>query len=319
MKNLQSKRRKLEEELRQTKAELKQEQDLRKILDERLEQLNEHKFNLKKSGLVVRYGAGSFFRVALPDTHGVHIVEDVFAAFLEDMRIFKPKQFVYLGDHVDCGGFLAQHQTLGYVAESEYTYEQDINHANSHLDEIFATVGPSEYWYLEGNHEQRVEKWCITQALRNSRDGEFLRKKFAPNILLNLEKRGIPYIRRGEHYNQLRIPGTIKLGKCYFTHGHTASKHECAAMANRFNSNVVFGHTHRSDFASKRTVNDGLICAWNPGFMAKLQPYWQHSNLTDWSHGYAIQMVQANGHFLHINVPIIDGKSYIHDFLELIK
>jgi hypothetical protein len=51
--------------------------------------------------------------------------------------------------------------------------------------------------YIEGNHERRVETWCVTQSLRNSKDAEFLRRAFAPEFLLNLKERGIPYLPAG--------------------------------------------------------------------------------------------------------------------------
>lgn len=303
---------KLQRELAEAKRTIR-------TLSDQLDDLTKNTFKLKALGKPATIGKGSYFRVAFGDTHGIGIDQDAFNAFTGDLAHLEPKEIVGLGDHVDCGGFLAQHHTLGYVAETSYTYSDDISSANQQLDRIQTLCPNARIHYLQGNHERRVEKWCVTQSLRNTEDAEMLRRAFDPEYLLHLEKRGITYYRQSKFYHDLRVPGTILLGKCHFTHGDTASKHECSQMVARFNANVVFGHTHRADSFTKRTVKDGVIAAWNPGCLCKLQKYWNHTKLTNWSHGYALQIVRKSGDFLHINVPIIDGKSYLADFIKLIK
>jgi hypothetical protein len=58
-------------------------------------------------------------------------------------------------------------------------------------------------------------------------------------------------------------------------------------------------------------VNIGDIRAWNPGCLCQLQPLWCHTRPTDWNHGYGVQSVLPSGEFLHINVPIIEGRSLL--------
>jgi hypothetical protein len=59
-------------------------------------------------------------------------------------------------------------------------------------------------------------------------------------------------------------------------------------------------------------MSDG-IGAWCPGTLAKLQPLYRHTAPTSWSHGYAVQFINERGNFLHINVPIIQGRSILSD------
>ena len=47
------------------------------------------------------------------------------------------------------------------------------------------------------------------------------------------------------------------------------------------------------------------------GYLGTIQPLWMHSDPSDWTHGYGLQLVRSDGDFLHINVPIIDGRSYL--------
>jgi hypothetical protein len=98
----------------------------------------------------------------------------------------------------------------------------------------------------------------------------------------------------------------------------STAKHAASVHLIKFGGNVVYGHTHRADSFVDRTVTEGVIGAWSPGCLCKLQPYWMHTNLTGWSHGYGLQLVAGDGSFLHINVPIIDGRSYLVQLTERI-
>jgi len=80
----------------------------------------------------------------------------------------------------------------------------------------------------------------------------------------------------------------------------------------------IAGNTHRMDEYTIRNVASGTISAWSPGCLCNLQPLWLHTNPTDWTHGYGLQLVNEDGTFLHINVPIIDGKSYLQPLVKAI-
>jgi predicted phosphodiesterase len=258
-----------------------------------------------------RRGKEDIVRVIIPDTHGAKVDEAALAACLGDIKALDPDEVILLGDHVDCGGFLAQHHVMGYVAESSYTYEADIAATNAFLDALQAAAPRAKVEYCEGNHERRIETWALSQTLRNSKDAEFLRRQFAPEFLLKLKERGVAYFRQGDYYDGLQLPGTIKRGKCYFTHGSSTSKQATTTMLASFAGCVVFGHTHREQSSSARPVHSGTIKAWNPGCLCELQPLWLHTNPTSWTHGFAIQSVARSGEFLHLNIPIIAGQSLL--------
>lgn len=269
-----------------------------------------------KPGKAPRTRKGDFRRVIVPDSHGSHIDPQAAAAFLSDLEELRPAEVVFLGDHLDCGGFLAQHHTLGYVADTEYSFSDDVAAAGAFLDEIQKRAPGADYHYIEGNHERRIEKWIVTQTLRNQRDAVKLREHFSVDASLNLKKRGIRLYEQGKFYGGLSVPSTIKLGKCYFTHGSRTGAHAAAAMLRDFGGNLVYGHTHRADHYTLRTVGAGLIAAWCPGCLCKLQPLWMHTQVTGWSHGYGLQLVRAGGEFLHVNVPIIEGRSFLVPLLR---
>jgi len=261
---------------------------------------------------------GRFCRVIVPDSHGSGIDHKAATAFLEDLKTIDPSEIVMLGDHIDCGGFLAQHHTVGYIAQSEYTFEDDAIAANLFLDEIQKrSSAPIEY--IEGNHERRIENWITTQTVKNTKDAKYLKSMFSISNVLHIEKRGIRLIEQGKYYDGVELPSTIKKGNCFFTHGSSTAKHAASVHVQKFGGNIVYGHTHRTDSYQIKTVKAGAIGAWSPGCLCKLQPLWQHTNPTDWSHGYGLQMVLSNGDFLHINVPIVKGKSLLSPLIDELK
>lgn len=287
--------------------------NLRKQLDHALAQIERMEQSKRAKAIAAAAPRerkdGDIVRVVIPDTHGSKIARAAVAAMLADIAAIQPSEIILLGDHVDCGGHLAQHHVMGYVAESSYSYEDDIGEANAFLDSLRSAAPAAKIEYIEGNHERRVETWCLTEVLRNTRDAEGLRRLYAPEFRLFLEKRGIPYFRQGEFYDGLPIPGVIKRGKCYFFHGFSTSKAATAKTLEKIAGNCVFGHTHRAQSDVQRKIGSGVIGSWNPGCLCELQPLWQHTNPTDWTHGFGVQVQSASGEFLHINIPIIEGKS----------
>lgn len=247
--------------------------------------------------------------VIVPDSHGAHIDVSAKAAFVQDCKRLAPNRIVMLGDHVDCAGVFSTH-ARAYTDEMSESYEDDCAAANALLDEIQAAAPSAEIHYLEGNHEQRVERWAAS-TFSSEKDAKALLAKYAPAAMLRLRKRGIRYYKRSESYMGLSIPGTIRLGKCFFVHGVSHSKHAAATHLARFGASVVFGHVHRSMSVIERTVTSDGFGAWCPGTLAKLQPLYAHTSPTSWSHGYGVQFSNASGRFLHLNVPIHKGESLL--------
>lgn len=281
-----------------------------------IESLRTSKFNLSRVAKPVARKNKSHFLVAMPDTHGCFVDNPACLAALEDVKRLQPSIIVLLGDHVDCGGFLAEHQTLGYVAESDYSYQDDVNAANQFLDALAAAAPNAQIVYLEGNHEIRIERWIMTQRMRNKKDAEFLRNLVGPRTVLSLDKRNIRWVARGLKHDGIGVPGVIKIGKCYFTHGSYTGTSCARKHLERFGGNVVFGHVHSAHDYQTRTVSEERIGAWSPGCLCEQQPLYMHTNPSSWVHGYHLQIVQHDESFLPVNVPIIAGRSYLDPLLS---
>lgn len=249
-------------------------------------------------------------RVIVPDSHGAHIDPRARAAFLSDLAQIKPDHIVMLGDHLDCAGTFSSHQR-NYTNELAESYSDDVDATNALLDDIQACAPSASVDYIEGNHEAHIERWAARE-FQSYKDAEMVVALLGPVGRLRLKERGVPYYRRSEFYDGLAIPGTIRRGRCFFTHGVSHAKAADSVHLERFGASVVFGHVHRSISVVSRTVTSDGHGAWCPGTLAKLQPLYRHTHPTTWSHGYGLQLVnQSTGTFLHLNVPILDGVSML--------
>lgn len=257
-------------------------------------------------------------RVIIPDSHGEHIDIEARDAFLKDLRRLDPEEVIGLGDHLDCGGVFSTHQR-SYTNEMVESYGDDCDAANAFLDAIQKAAPSADISLLEGNHEGHVERWAA-RTFERRRDADALLERFGPEAVLDLKKRGIRYYKSSEMYQGLSVPGTIRRGKCFFTHGVSHSKHASAAHLERFGANVVHGHVHRSMSVVSRTVTSDAHGAWCPGTLAKLQPLYRHTQPTTWTHGYAVQFYDAvTGKFSHWNVPIFNGTSGLAEALDTVQ
>jgi hypothetical protein len=248
-------------------------------------------------------------RVSAGDVHGMMMDRPAVEAFLADVRIWNPDEVVLGGDILECGGWLAKHQPIGFIATCDYSYQEDVLAANWFLDELQKAAPRAVIHYIEGNHEDRVERWCVDQTMAHKRDAEFLRAAFAPATTLRLEERGIKFYGRHDIYVEGCPRGWIKLGNMHFTHSLTYSKNAARDALSKTAANVTFFCTHREDTATVVLPGVGMVKAFNPGCLCKMQPIWKHSDPTTWSQGYALDIIAKSGNFQRIHVPIWRGKS----------
>jgi len=295
----------------QYREELKARDKQIEILSDRLDAMKSSRWSIPLSRRKNSKSGRPYIRVIVPDSHGCYIDSIPLSAMLQDFEALDIREVVLLGDHLDCSGFLAKHHRQNYIKQAKYTFEQDIDGCNDFLDKVQARCPRATFHYLEGNHERRLETWCIDQSLKEIADAEWLLKQVGAKSVLNIEKRGLNYYKQGQKYMGLELPCTIKLGHCYFTHGEYCGVGAARRTLQKFGGNVVFGHTHTASEASLKTVDQGVMKAWCVGCLCELQPMYLHGQVSDWSHGYGVQIAQDDGSFLQLTIPLIDGKSYL--------
>jgi hypothetical protein len=307
---------KLREKLARAEAEAR---TLKKVVDHQSALLAHKSRNIFQSIRKRLASHKHFTRVLVPDSHGAHIDPIAAAAFLGDLEYLRPTEVVWMGDHLDCGGFLAQWHTIGFVAETDIEFPDDIDAANQFFDQVQKRTPKAVHHVLTGNHEHRIERWCCTQALAKRRTAEYLLSHHGMAAVLHLAKRGMHYYARGAmEKRHKRLRGAIKLGNCYFVHDVSIASDPCAVALNRYACNVAFGDTHRLISRVGRKAEKDIFAA-TVGYLAKPHPYWNETNVTDWTQGYGLQIVANDNELLHINVPIVNGRSLLGPLLGVVK
>jgi hypothetical protein len=259
---------------------------------------------------------GDIVEVIFSDVHGNQHEPAAFGALLGDIKALKPDRLFIGGDFINCGGFLAEHHTIGYVAETDDSYELDVAVSNKLLDALAEASGGAETHYLEGNHEWRVERWALTQRLAHKRDIEFLRRTFAPEVVLRLKERGITYYSQGSEHG-CGVPGWVKRDKVFFVHKLSNATDAAAVAMAKAGGNVCYFDTHRAAFKPKFIPGIGLLAAWNPGCLCKRQPLYANTRPTEWTHGYLVRFIsRRTGSFQMVNVTIDEGVSYGSQLLK---
>ena len=262
----------------------------------------------------------AFVRLIFGDVHGEHMDRDAVRAFLDDAELLQPAEIICDGDLIDCGGFLSQHKTLGVVAELDATYEQDIEAGNFILDELQRRCPNASITYIEGNHENRINRWICDQVLRHQKNAEYLRRLMGPRTLLHLDTRGVRYIERHGYYDGLSISGTIKLEPYALAqHGEAfCGKYAAERHIERLGRSVFFGHSHRLKAVYSEN-SDGHIVGVNAGCLCQLRPLYALTKTTDWTHGYVVEFVDPKRGFLAMPVPIVDGVSYLGSLAHFLR
>lgn len=193
-----------------------------------------------KAPRVARKRSETSSRVSVGDVHGMMMDKAAVAAFLTDVKTIDPDEVVLGGDILECGGWLAKHQPLGFVANCDYSFQEDVRAANWFLDELQKAAPNAVIHYIEGNHEDRVERWAMDAAMAHRLDVEFLMAAFGPKAVLRLEERGINWYNRHEVHGKGLMRGWIKLGKMFFTHSLTYSKNAARDAVGRTAGNITY-------------------------------------------------------------------------------
>lgn len=197
--------------------------------------------------------------------------------------------------------FAAQH-----CEAAKYDPSRDFAEARNFLTAIRRLAPDVPIHYLEGNHEQRIDAW-IARTFRHEMDREEMKDTVSVYARLKLHDLGIMYYARSLTVPPLTVPGFLQLDGCLFLHGAGTGRNETEALLKKCMANVVHGHLHRSIYKAVRTMHGETIIGACPGTLSNLQMFYNHSQLTDWTHGIAYQ--EWDGRRLwHFNVPIQSGQ-----------
>ena len=150
--------------------------------------------------------------------------------------------------------------------------------------------------YLEGNHSNRIERYIDANP---ACEGMLEVEK-----VLNLTKRRIEWVRS---WSQGEL---FELGNCALHHGLYCNDHHAKKMVQRFNRNILYGHTHDVQTYSSHghTASDVLI-GGSLGCLCKIPQKYLKGGPTRWQHCVTVfEFDTVTGEFWFTPIRINDGR-----------
>lgn len=285
---------------------------LRKLLDElgeRQKRINTTQYRLPRPK-VRKPPKRGHLRVIASDLHGEHLDPHAYTAFLDDVATIEPREIIILGDWIDCGGWLSDHDSL-WLSEEPADFAADVAAGNQSLDDLQRVAPKATITYLEGNHEWRIIKSLLKLTGGNKKQAIWLMGFFGVRALLDLDGRGIAFHRHDEFFGKLKVRGTLSRGDWLFTHGPFRRGGKSAPDRNlmALKGNFCQGHIHRMLHATQQSAHVQTMHGHSFGCLCKMAPSYGSNNTCDWSHGYGLQDVASDGTAATWPVEITDGVS----------
>lgn len=169
-------------------------------------------------------------------------------------------------------------------------YLKEVKAANKELD--FLEEHCKKITYLEGNHEDRVNRY-----LDKNPEMEGL---IEIQDVLKIKERNIKWVKMNDLY---------KLGDMYFTHGMYTNKYCAQKHLDTLGCNITFGHGHKTQTAFQNHAMAKPIMAYALGTLGDKAPDYMRNRPANWINQFAIYYYDTNtGRFNLYPINIIKGK-----------
>lgn len=227
--------------------------------------------------------------IIIGDAHVPFQDNDVVRVVMKLIRRLRPDNVIMNGDMLDC------------VQLSRFNHAPlEPSSLGAHVVELGKLITAVQKYanviYIEGNHEARVQKYINDNAPE-------LHGLIDVESLINNELRApIQYVRTVPTESMLEWHDDLLIG-----HFNIARKYTCytaKALIERFQTNIVQGHTHRLGEYSLRTWG-GNLRGFEGGCLCNLDPeYVMHPN---WCNGALVYTRDGGAWNIEIT-SIVDGE-----------
>jgi predicted phosphodiesterase len=213
------------------------------------------------------------------DTHGQFIDRAAEEVLLAVASRYQPQVVVHVGDGVDSYTI----SQFDKDPERKEDFQDEIDHGRRHLARVRHVVPDSTFFYLEGNHEDRLRRaiWKSDKAMRQIAKLRAFRGAITWPNLLQLGDLGIEWVGAREQSRKVIFPKFIvKHGTIVRKWSSWTAKGEWE----KYGKSGASGHTHRLGTFFHRDHNGnhvwtetGCLCDLNPDYL--VDPDWQNGFL----------------------------------------
>lgn len=230
--------------------------------------------------------------LVIPDTHRPYHDKKAWDLMLHIATDWKPNELVVLGDFGDFA------QVATYVKDQRkiVSFDKEVEDVNVGLDELTA-IGAKKNYFLEGNHEVRVEKRLLEKW------PEMVSHIPTAEHLLKMHQR--------RKWSWHSYGDYIELGNMSFSHdvGH-CGKTAVTLNAHTFGANIIAGHCHRAGVHYWGNIHEGTRVSVVSGWLGDRDAihYMHRPRTKDWQLGFTTIYQDKMGLSWVNFVPIVNNK-----------
>lgn len=238
----------------------------------------------------------------LSDAHVPFQDEYAIDLVMKVLEYFKPKRVVLNGDWIDFWQISRFEKDMSEVR----TLQDDIYRTHELFVELKQCAPNSEWYFMEGNHEHRLQRYLKTHP-------EIKSLKVLDIIkLLKIEELFDRFIKYRPERWTYTIPVDEELwlvkNELIVLHGNYTSTIPGACgrkYLNKYGISGISGHNHTMSSQMKRLKRGNIV--WHEGgCLCKLNPDYMHD--PDWHQGFVVVTTYKGRESFHIdNVPILPG------------
>jgi predicted phosphodiesterase len=227
--------------------------------------------------------------IVIPDAHLTDKTPEDYKAIKGFIKEFKPHTILILGDFMDVEALSAWDYDKKRIMEGR-RYLKEVACANIELD--FLQKHSKEVIYLEGNHEDRVNRY-----LDKNPEMEGL---IEIPLQLDLAGRGIKWVKMNDLF---------PLGHMYFTHGLYTNDHHAKKHLLSLGCNICYGHTHKAQMYMQNMAMQRPHMAYALGTLGDKNPDYMRNKPSNWINQFAVYYWNTiTGNFNLYPVNVIDNK-----------
>lgn len=226
--------------------------------------------------------------IIIPDAHLTDEAPKDYNAIKPFIKLFKPDKIILLGDFMDVSSLSAWDMDKKRKMEGR-RFKNEIFRANLELN--YLEKYTKEIIYIEGNHEDRIERY-----LDKNPEMEGM---IELSDQLRFKHRKLIWVKMNDFY---------KLGSMRFTHGMWTSKYHANKHLIEIGKNICYGHTHKTQTAFQCQALADPIMAYGLGTLGDKKPDFMKNRPSNWSNQFAIYYYcEKTGYFNLYPINIIKG------------
>jgi UDP-2,3-diacylglucosamine pyrophosphatase LpxH len=234
----------------------------------------------------------------VPDTHVPYHDKAAWRLALAVARELRPAGVCILGDFLDCYAVSFHEKSPTRVSR----LSDEIAATDECLSELEAATPGARLVFVEGNHENRVNRYIASQAKAlHGMPGLTIREA------LRLDERGWAWIPYHEH---------CTIGDTAVTHdGGRAGVYAVRQTMMSMGQSLIIGHVHRVSSQHESTLDGRAMVGHSFGWLGShAEVDYRHRSLArrEWPHAVGVGTIDASG-VLHAHaVPFIGGRAVVN-------